>query len=168
MSVQTTMLTNFALAIAGMTRGDGYQTQTREAAVAVQNGLFVCQGSRDETCKLPTSAAEVAKGLGIARANVVNDPTFGAASPGVAYQAGQSVECVFRGQVWVTVEEAVSPMDAVYVRFADGATYTQKGSFRKSADTVSSAATAAAVTGARYLTTASAGALALVDLNLPQ
>jgi len=169
MSVQTNMSTNFVSAIAGDVRGDA-KTLTRVTTVALNNGLFCCVGANENKCKLPTSAAEVAKGYGVARSDVSRDPNFppgGTAS--TTYQIGDSVETVYRGQVWVKVEDSVVQFGAVYVRFADGNSgNVQKGAFRSDADTVSSAATAAAVTGARYLTAASAGQLALVDLNLPQ
>lgn len=162
MAVQTSVLTNFPAAFAGDPRGDIYGENNRMAEVAINPGLFVCQGTRDEQCKLPTSSAEVAKGIGIARSNVSRDTAF--PSSGATYPIGDVVSAVSRGQVWVLVEEAVTPMSAVYVRYDTGSGGSQKGAFRASADT----STAAAVTGARYLTTAGIGALALVDLNLPQ
>jgi hypothetical protein len=63
----------------------------------------------------------------------------------------------------VRVEEAVLPGDPVFVRFAAGAGGTGLGAFRKSADTGSAAQVP---NGAVYMTTASAGSLALVEVNL--
>lgn len=163
MSVQTSVLSNYPVAFPGDIRGSDYAENNRTAEVAINPGLFVCQGTRDEQCKLPTSSGDIAKGIGIARSNVERDPNF-PTSGGATYPIGDTVSAVYRGHVWVTVEEAVTPMSAVYVRYASGAGGTQLGAFRTSADT----STAAAVTGARYLTTAGIAGRALVDLNLPQ
>lgn len=164
MSVQTAVLDQFPLSAPGVVQGYPVATNPRVAEVAIQAGLFVCQGTADGQCKLPTSSGECAKGLGIAPAFPANDSRFpSGGTPGVTYQIGDTVEAVI-GQAWVTVEEAVNAQDAVYVRYDTGSGGSQKGAFRKSADT----STAAAVTGARYLTSASAGGLALVAINLPQ
>ena len=169
MSVQTSVLFDFPLSAPGVVKGSPVAVNTRVAEVAIQAGLFVCQGTADGQGKLPTSAAEVAKGLGFAPAFPTNDSRFpSGGTAGFTYQIGDTVEAVI-GQGWVTVEEAVTAMDAVYVRWADGnGGLVQKGAFRKSADQVAAADTATAVTGARYLTSASAGGLALVAINLPQ
>jgi len=161
MSVQTSVSTNFAAGYAGDPLGDLIDEENKLAAVAINPGLFVCQGATDGVCKLPTSSAEVAKGIGIARSNIARDPNFPSASG--TYPIGDTVSVIRKGRVWVTVEEAVTPFDPVYVRYDTG-TGSQKGAFRASADS----STAALVTGAKYRTTAGAGALVLVEINLPQ
>ncbi len=167
MSRQTSVLTNLALGLPGDTRG-AYEGQTRMAAVAINGGLFCVQGSRDETCKLPTASTDITNVglvLGVSHSSVSRDPNFpSGGTANTTYQIGDSVELVYRGQVLVTVEEAVVPGDDVYVRYDTGSGGSQKGAFRTSADT----STAALLAGARYLTTAAIGGLALVDLNLPQ
>ena len=73
---------------------------------------------------------------------------------------------VSRGQVWMETEQAVTPNDPVFVRFnAAGATGTSPavGKVRLDADT----GKADAVTAARFLTTAAAGGLVLVEWNIP-
>ena len=54
------------------------------------------------------------------------------------------------------------------MRYTARGANTQLGGFRNDADTTSYVDYAGVVTGARFLTTAGAGELALVDLNLPQ
>lgn len=161
MSVQTSVSTDLAAAFAGDIRGTDCVEEVPYAEVAINPGLFVCQGTADNQGKLPTSSAEVAKGLGVARSNVARDPNFPTSS--ATYPIGSGVPVVRRGLVWVRVEEAVTPASTVYVRYDTG-TGSQKGAFRASADS----STAAAVTGAKYRTSASADGLALLDLNLPQ
>lgn len=69
---------------------------------------------------------------------------------------------VKKGPVYVTVEEAVVKGDEVFVRFtSDGGSNTQLGGFRKSVDTNR----ARRLRGAKYMTTAASGGLALVMLN---
>lgn len=164
MALQTSVDFDFALSAPGVLRGPAVRVNTRVAEVAIQAGLFVVQGTADGQCKLPTSSGDCAKGLGFAPALAASDDAFPAGGTAdFVYQIGDTVEAVI-GQGYVVVEEAVSAQDAVYVRYDTGAGGSQKGAFRKSADT----STAAAVTGARYLTSASAGGLALVAINLPQ
>lgn len=70
-----------------------------------------------------------------------------------------------RGRCWVTAEEAVTKGDPVYARFtSDGGSNTQLGTFRKSIDT----SRARRVRGARFVTTATSGALALVEIDCTQ
>lgn len=80
--------------------------------------------------------------------------------------AGAVAGVVAQGVVYVQVEEAVTPADDVYVRFANGvadATKVTKGAFRKSADT----GTAKRLMGARFLTSAAAGEVAQVWFVAP-
>lgn len=167
MALQTSVLDNLALGYPGMVRGR-CDTANRMAAVAMNGGLFVVQGSRDETVKLPTASTDITNALiagGITRDSVSRDPNF---PPGgtanTLYQIGDTVEIVRRGTVLVTVEEAVAPGDDVYVRYDTGSGGSQKGAFRSSADST----TAALLAGARYITTAAIGGLAYVEINLPQ
>lgn len=167
MAVQTSVSDTLAAAIPGMVRGSPAGMKTRVAQVAMQGGLLVVQGTRDEQCKLPTVSTDITsvlKPLGITRDNIARDPNFpSGGTAGYTYQIGDSVEIVSQGQVWVTVEEAVAPGDDVYVR-CDTGTGSQKGAFRSSADS----STAALLAGAVYRTTAAADGLALVEINLPQ
>jgi len=164
MSLQSTVDTSFAVAIAGLPRGDVLSTNDRYAEVAIQAGVLVCQGTADGQCKLPTSDAEVAKGLGIAPCRI-NDSRFPAGGvAGVTYQIGDTVGAISRGKVWVPVEDAVTAGSPAYARHTANGGNTQRGAFRSDTDS----GNAAAVTGCRYLTSASGGGLALVDLNLPQ
>jgi len=161
MSVQTSVSFDFAAGYAGDAVGDIIRQENKIAQVDINPGLFVCQGSSDGKVKLPTSSAEVAKGIGIAQSAVHRDPNF--PSAGATYPTGETVPIIRNGLVRVLVEEAVTPFDPVYVRYDTGSA-SQKGAFRASADS----STAALVTGAKYRGTAGAGELVIVDLGLPQ
>lgn len=163
MTLQTEVLRDYAPAIAGQVVGEIPFTRDRQAEVAVIAGLFCVQGTGDAECKLPTSSAEVAKGLGIAPSKVVHDSNFPIGGSSTAtYQIGDSIDLVPVGVMWVRVEEAVDAGDTPYVRYDTGAGGSQKGAFRKSADT----STAASISG-RYLTSAEEDGLAQVYINLP-
>ena len=48
MSVQTSVLFDFPLSAPGVVRGSPVAVNTRVAEVAIQAGLFVCQGTLEE------------------------------------------------------------------------------------------------------------------------
>lgn len=74
----------------------------------------------------------------------------------------QKCSIMSKGRVWVTVEEAVTKGDPVYVRFtSDGGSNTQLGTFRKSIDS----SRARRFRGARYASSASAGGLAVLEFD---
>ena len=167
MSVQTSVTQNFAVAIEG-----GVQVcvreRTRQADTAMQNGRFVCQGVADGTCKLPASAADVGKPIGITPYKATAPVGFPSSNT-QEYAAGDIVGAVSEGEVWVVVEEAVNAQDPVYVRFAvdSGNSLLNLGAFRKSADPVSASPTAALAPNLVYLTSAAASGLARVGIALP-
>lgn len=135
-------------------------------AVAIPFGTAVAKGTDDDHVKLPTTAAEVTASIGIAIQDPVTeqDSSFTLAT----YAINSSVNVLRKGRAWVTVEEAVTSGDTPYVRWANGnGGKTQKGAFRKSVDQVSSADTATILPNAKYITSASAGELAIVEINTP-
>jgi hypothetical protein len=131
--------------------------------VAIPFGCAVVKGTADRDVKLPTAATDITgqgKFQGVALIDTVQSVADSNA-PGFVVKS--VVPVIQKGVVWVQVEEAVAPTDPVYVRYADGVadnTKTQKGAFRKSADT----STAAQVPNARYITSAAAGGFAQVQL----
>ena len=167
MGVQTQVFLDFNPAVEGGVR-NARMTRSRVAEVALNNGLLVSQGANDAGCKLPTSAADVGKAIGIAPYRPTSTVGFPSTQT-TEYAQGDNVGAVSQGQVWVRVEEAVAPFSPVYVRFAidTGGSFTNVGTFRASPDPVGGVATAALLPNAAYLTTAAAGQLALVEINLP-
>ena len=128
---------------------------SRVAAEAIPFGTFVVLTADDEdTCELPDATGEAAgpRGLGVALRKP--EDTSG------AYAAGEVVEIVTVGEVFVATEDAATAGDTAFVRFADAA--TTLGTFRSDADT----ADADDVKGAVFMTTtATAGATVRVRLN---
>ena len=89
----------------------------------------------------------------------IEAPSVGADHVGYTFDKTMSV--LRRGRVIVQVEDAVVAGDNVYVRFAVDSG-SQLGAFRSDVDTAS----AALVKGCRYKTSAGAGELAVVDIDL--
>ena len=112
-------------------------------------------------CMLPD--ADDNQFLGVA----LLDPTGpeGSASVDSAYPVEAAVCVMKQGDVWVRVEDTVTPGDPVFVRFTAGAGGTVLGRFRADADTAS----AFEVTNARWKTTAdgSTTLYAKLELNIP-
>jgi len=127
----------------------------RVAEVLIPPGLLVTPGTAPTQLKLPTSAAEVIKGLGVSVLMKISES-------GPNFQIGDAVLYLEEGEIWVAVEAAVTDGSDVYVRFANGA-FTQKGAFRGDADT----ATAGKLSGARFTSTTTGAGFAKVRLNLP-
>ena len=126
-------------------------------------GVALAQGAADGQCKLPAASGDIAKILGVAALVQTKEQPLPSASGPVVYKMGSDIALMRKGRIYVKVEEAVSAMDAVFIRFASGGGGTQLGAFRKSADTAS----AAQVSGAVYRTSAGANGFAVVEFNLP-
>lgn len=79
-----------------------------------------------------------------------------------SFPALSNVPVMRRGQVYVYCEEAVTPDDDVYVRHTANGGLTILGAFRTDSDS----SNALALTTARFLTSASSGGYAVLDLNI--
>ena len=124
-------------------------------AVAIPFGVALKKGAAEDEALLPTLTGDVIIGIAVHRHDVNTIGSGGwAADAGIP--ASDRFDLLKKGVVYVKVEEAVVQYDKAFVRFASGAGGTQKGAWRKSADT----ATARAVNGAYFLKGASAGGIA--------
>lgn len=106
----------------------------------------------DTACKLPDAPDSVM--VGVALRDLAREEGD--------YPTKSAVAVLKRGRVFAEVEEAVTPDDRVFIRFANGPGGTEKGIFRKNDD----GNTAVEVAAARFLTSAGIGGIAEVDLNL--
>ncbi len=130
---------------------------------ALPAGVGVVQDTTsDASIKVPGASGDVTSELFMG-VTVLSQAHENLVSGGGSYEQHDAVSVMKKGRIWVQVEEAVTPVSPVYVRFASGAGGTQQGSFRASADT----ATAAQLSKARYLTSAAAQGFALVEINQP-
>lgn len=125
-------------------------------------GRFVAQSAINPgRCYLPVASTDITSIKSAAGVAVRSDSIENGDDEG--YPLNEAVEVLSAGVVWVPVEEAVTPASDVYVRYAARGLNTELGTFRTDSDS----STAAALPSARWLTSAGAGELALLEINLP-
>lgn len=159
--------TSYALSMAAAYPGghgqlDKVNTARNNTVSEIPYGLIVVfdtgTGTTEIAAKPPAGSTDVALGA------VLYDHAHEQTTTGVP--AGAVMNVASKGEVWCYTEQAVTPNDPVFCRFdAAGATGTNPavGRVRKDADT----AKAFAMTNARFRTSAAAGALVMVEFNLP-
>jgi hypothetical protein len=136
---------------------DGVDTANQEESVAeIPFGVFVKKGTADKSVKLMSSANDVIAGITI-HSHAAQVGTGGGLAPKAAVNLGT------RCRVLMTADVAVTPADPVFARYANNAgnTLTGRGTVTKTADSAS----AKRVYGARFMTTAAAGALVEVEFS---
>ncbi len=79
----------------------------------------------------------------------------------ITVAGNQALNVLHEGRCWVRVEEAVTPLSTPHCRYASGAGGTVLGAIRASTDTSS----AAAIPRARFLSTAAAAGLAILEVT---
>jgi hypothetical protein len=149
--------------------GQGINVKIREAALAqtnIENGVFVTLGSAQDTCTLPDAAGEVTEsGLGISELD-----NYKPAGSSAAYDSGEMVRIVRRGLVWCPVEDSSTAGQHPFVRITAKATPLANealGRFRSDADGADSGVATEQTECLFRTTQATAGGLALVEINLP-
>jgi len=113
--------------------------------------------------KVPAASSDittVGKALGVVIADQARaqDPSFAVAT----YPINSAVPLGRKGRFWVLSESDVTDGAPVFIRFATGAGGSQKGAFRKDADT----ATAAQLPGAVYRGTYAVAGFVVVEMDL--
>jgi hypothetical protein len=171
MAIQTVYSTDFALAVAGQLFDDQLGTRIASRVVAaganIPAGAFVVKSTTDTLAKLPASAADLDRPEGVVLYDASRRPgAFGSTLPnGASLAEGCSV--LSHGIVWVTAESNVAKGDPVFARHTpNGAGKLTLGALRNDGDAAAGVDTARQVP-ARWYTTATAGNLAAVELNLP-
>lgn len=149
-TVQTSYAELQPIALPGMLATGDFSADTRncETAAGIAFGVAVSQGSADMGAVIGGASAAVFVGVTIADKSVPND---GGAD---GYNQYDSMGVMTRGRIWVTVGGDVT----------DGGDVT----FAAATGVLSSAATGAsqfAIAGARWMTTATNGNLALLHLG---
>ncbi len=138
-----------------------------KTTAGINAGRFVCwhAGDDDQGARLPTTAAEVQNNnaMGVSILDVTKMNPDG--STGGVTQVNEPLAALRDGEVWVLVEEAVTPASLVYVRITEstgGAADT--GKFRASGDS----AKAVIAYGFKYMTSTTGAGLALLSVKIPQ
>lgn len=159
----------------GLTHGVGYEggrgdsrTMTchahrNNAGIDIPFGRFVAfdagAGTTELAIRLPSASGSKLVGV------LLHDQAHEQGSQ-VGLPTGLMASVIAKGSVWMITEQAVTPADPVFARFAlvtGSGTTPALGRVRKDVDT----ADAVAVPNARFLTSAAAGGLVMVELNLP-
>lgn len=118
-------------------------------------GLAVAQGTQDNECRLLAATTDRVIGVTVySHADNINNGVAG-------YAAQSAVNVLRRGTIWVRPETSVAAGDPVFVR-AVSAGAERAGAFRNAIDSTDCIALGAS----KFLTSAAAGALALVEINL--
>lgn len=134
---------------------------------AVGFGKFVVQdveSGQDQKAHLPYAAAQITgnRALGFAK----HDHAVEQANPtsnNVGYETQASLPVIKKGQMYIEMEDAFTPVNDVYIRFVAGTGGTALGAARTDADTAS----AALLPSSRIRNSGTAGDLAIIDINLP-
>lgn len=160
MAAQTAYTEEMAIGFPGMLADSGFTDKlskhNAEASAEIPFGVVVATGTAEDAAILPVDANS--KLLGV----VVHSHAYGPDQIGTTgVKPKQILSVLNRGRIIVQVEEAVAVGDRAFVRHTSGAGGTQKGAFRKSADT----ATAVELKGAVYRRAAGAGGLAVVEVD---
>lgn len=138
------------------------RTARNNTATPIPQGRFVVfdtgAGTSELAAALPSATGQSI--LGVVTLDQARETVA------VGYAQNELMSVIYEGKVLVRTEQAVTPNDPVFVRFnAAGGTGTNPavGQVRKDADT----AKADAATNCRFFSSAAAGDLVWVLLNLP-
>lgn len=133
----------------------GYQLDADQPA-----GVFVVHGTGAQSCKVPSSAAEVLQALGVVVWSASELPPSDTTTND--YASGTVVPVLDHGDIWVVCEEAMAVTDAVYVRHTAGAG-EQAGAVRTDADGTD----ATALPNVRVVLASSGAGVVKLRVNLP-
>ncbi len=129
-------------------------------------GRGLARGGVPDVAVLPSATGFTFEGISIARAkgrprdNTVSPPVTGPA----VWNDAEAMNILRKGRIWVIPEDAVTITSNVFIRHTQGADPSETvGRFRTDAD----GANADQLAGARFLTNAAAGVLAVLEINIP-
>lgn len=161
---QTSVVNQDTLPVApGTAHGMGYNNRTRgcvnqEASAEIPFGVAVVQGTIDDSAKLPDGSGDVFRGITVFEHSFAQ----GSSDLGTTGMKPDTMMTVMdRGQINVRVEDAVAPGNAVRIRTTAGVG-EQLGAFRTAADGTD----CAVLTNARWLTSADAAGIAVLDFDV--
>lgn len=164
MTAQTAYTIYHAAGYEGGVNSDEKRVRTarNNTATPIPQGRFVVFDSGGGTTELAAAlpSATGQKILGVVMLDQARETVA------VGYAQNELMSVMYEGAILVRTEQAVTPLDPVFVRYnAAGGTGTNPavGQVRKDADT----AKADALTSAQFMTSAAAGELVWVGLNLP-
>lgn len=129
-------------------------------------GRGLARGTLPDVATLPSVTSFVFEGISIARAkgrlkdNTVSPPV----TEDAKWLGSDSMNVLRRGRIWVRPEDAVTIASDVFIRHTQGLAPAETvGRFRTDAD----GSNADQLNGARWLSNAGAGVLAVLEINIP-
>ena len=140
--------------------GDVVSAVSEEAAAEIPFGVMVKQGTDDDDVKLLAAVADPIKGIVVHASNFSKPVQLGdtGLKPGVHFGI------LRKGRIFVTTEDAVTPLSEVHVR-AVAAGAEVKGAFRGTGDGTDTID----ITGfAKWVTSAGAGEVAILEIDMTQ
>jgi hypothetical protein len=160
-----TSITRFpVVGVAGMladTNDVDVDSKVAQASVAPGLAVVFNSGDNPDLVRAPTTTGQVTtagqlKGVTMWDTTALTNP----------YAAGDPMPILKCGVIWVIVEEVVSPLSPVFVRFAAGAGGTALGAFRASADTATAVQVPSQIMSYESTTTA-VNQLVKLRVNIP-
>lgn len=124
----------------------------------VVTDIVVASGASQTTGSAALSDNEYFVGIALHTQNIEQSPSGSA-----YYKEGDAVNVLTQGRAYVLTEQDVKAGDDVYVRIIDDGTSKKRGQFRKDSDSNK----AIQVTRARFIRGATAGGVAVIEINLP-
>ena len=137
-------------------------------SAAIGFGYFVCQDPQDvDKARSPIASTDItaagtALGFTLHTQAVTQNLTSTGSSGSDGYALGDAMSVCRKGRLYVQVEDAVVAGNDVYVRYVADTGETL-GACRSDADT----SDAAVLPSAKYRSSAAAGGIAIVEINLP-
>lgn len=129
----------------------------QESSAEIPFGVAVVQGTIDDGAKLPDGTGDVFKGVTVLHHGfAANSADLGT----TGMKPATMMSVLDSGQINVRVEDAVTPASAVRIRTTAGVG-EQLGAFRSAADSTD----CAVLTRARFLTSADAGGIAVLEID---
>jgi len=161
---QATTIAALAAAISALENVNAVVSGVRELSVTRTDGevivdnIAVTAGASQANGSVAYSAEN--KFIGVAIATQAMEQNL---SGEAFYSATQTVSVLTRGRIYVYVEQDVTVRDSVFLRHTANGAGLVPGQFRKDADSNN----AVEISGARFITDAAAGSVAVLEINLP-
>lgn len=133
------------------------------AAKALVAGWVVTLGGSQATITMTNTTYDTLYGIALRTQDKMNLLGVNGSAGAAPYYAGTCVSMLTRGRVFVLVEDTLNSDDAVYMRFAPNGGNTRLGTFRSDSDS----GTCLLVSNAVWRVGATAGNLAVLEINLP-
>jgi hypothetical protein len=154
---------NIASATVGDANNRTITVVADQGEVAFVDSFVVTLGASQATATITNTTSDGLYGVALRTQNKMNLYASTGSDGAAPYYEGDCVSMLTKGRVYVYVEDTLDSDDAVYMRFAPNGANTRLGVFRSDDDS----GTAVLVPDAVWRVGASAGGLAVLEINKP-